>query len=296
MIENINLSELEKNQDLNKYFLTAKLENINESCTYYQGDFYLDSFNYYPITEDFKSFDELFVRVNKDSISHYHTETFYKKLKDKLNNIKVSREQIGEFIGRVEKQNAMLKGDMAKLLNKNNMDTLTYERQVEAKIAWSRIIRKKLAKSGGVDEENILVAESGSVVQLTTDGIDVVDSTDVSNVFVDGLTVSSGGDVTLRDRRHLSEDGVVVAVVNVDRHSGKCLTEPDIIFRGFVYPPEAEALLDRARNAVRSAIEQGDHPDPDPEYLQGKIRKVLGRQLYRETRRRPVILPIVTEV
>ena len=155
---------------------------------------------------------------------------------------------------------------------------------------------RRLAVQVGVDEENILVAESGSVVQLTADGIDVVDSIDVSNVFVDGLTVSSGGDVTLRDRRHLSEDGVVVAVVNVDRHSGKCLTEPDIIFRGFVYPPEAEALLDRARNAVRSAIEQGDHQDPDPEYIQGKIRKVLGRQLYRETRRRPVILPIVTEV
>ena len=155
---------------------------------------------------------------------------------------------------------------------------------------------RRLAVQVGVDEENILVAESGSVVHLTADGIDVVDSTDVSNVFVDGLTVSGGGDVTLRDRRHLSEDGVVVAVVNVDRHSGKCLAEPDIIFRGFVYPPEADALLDRVRNAVRSAIEQGDHPDPDPEYLQDKIRKVLGRQLYRETRRRPVILQIVTEV
>ena len=89
MIENINLADLEKNQDLNKYFFTAKLENINESCTYYQGDFYLDSFNYYPITEDFKSFDELFVRVNKNSIAHYHTEAFYKKIKEKLNKIKV---------------------------------------------------------------------------------------------------------------------------------------------------------------------------------------------------------------
>ncbi len=89
MIENINLSELEKNQDLNKFFSTAKLENINQSCTYYKGNFYLDSFNYYPITDDCKSFDELFVRINKNSISHYHTEAFYKQFKKKLNNIKV---------------------------------------------------------------------------------------------------------------------------------------------------------------------------------------------------------------
>ncbi len=92
MIENISLSDLEKNQDLNKYFLTAKLENINESCTYYKGNFFLDSFNYYPITEDFNSFDELFVRVNKNSISHYHTQAFYKKLKDRMNKIKVFRD------------------------------------------------------------------------------------------------------------------------------------------------------------------------------------------------------------
>ena len=73
----------------------------------------------------------------------------------KLKKIKVSRKQIDEFIGRVEKQNAMMKGDMAKLLNKNNMDTLTYERQIEAKIAWSRIIRNKLSKSNELNEENI---------------------------------------------------------------------------------------------------------------------------------------------
>ena len=92
MIENISLSDLQNNKDLNKYFLTAKLENINQNCNYYKGNFYLDSFNYYPITEDYKSFDELFVRVNKNSISHYHTEAFYKKLKDRLNKIKVFKD------------------------------------------------------------------------------------------------------------------------------------------------------------------------------------------------------------
>jgi len=73
----------------------------------------------------------------------------------KQKKINVSRKQIGEFIGQVEKKNGMLKGNMAKLLNKNNMDTLTFERQVEAKIAWGQIIRNKLAKSGDLDEENI---------------------------------------------------------------------------------------------------------------------------------------------
>ena len=73
----------------------------------------------------------------------------------KQKKINVSRKQIGEFIGQVEKQNQMLKGDMTKLLNKNNMDTLTYERQVEAKISWGQIIRNKLAKSSELDEENI---------------------------------------------------------------------------------------------------------------------------------------------
>ena len=92
MIENINLHELEKNQDLNQRFLTAKIASINESCAFYNGNFFLDSFNYYPITEDFKSFDELFLRIDKNSIAHYHSENFYKNLKIKLNDLKVFRD------------------------------------------------------------------------------------------------------------------------------------------------------------------------------------------------------------
>tara|TARA_Y100001970_G_C14219887_1_gene852014 strand:+ start:526 stop:1584 length:1059 start_codon:yes stop_codon:yes gene_type:complete len=92
MIENISLANLENNNDLNKLFLTAKLENINQSCTYFKGDFYLDSFNYYPITNDYKSFDELFVRTNKDSIQHYHSNIFFEKLKNNLNNLKVFKD------------------------------------------------------------------------------------------------------------------------------------------------------------------------------------------------------------
>ena len=155
---------------------------------------------------------------------------------------------------------------------------------------------RRLAESVGVDGEHIMMAESGAVIEVSQDDIDIVAQTDASNVFVDGLGVGDVGEVVLRDRRHLSEDGVVVVVVTVDRHTGKCLTEPDIISRGFVYAPESEDLLEAARERVRQTIDAGDHPDPETDYLQNKIRTNLGRHLFQKTRRRPVILPIVTEV
>ena len=156
---------------------------------------------------------------------------------------------------------------------------------------------RRLAERVGVDAEHVLVAESGAVVELSKDDISVVGETDVSNVYVDGLTVGEERDATLRDRRHLAEGGVVITVVNVDRHTGKCLTDPDIITRGFVYASDAqEELLKRARDTVRTVVETGDHQDSSPANLEKKIRNALGRRLFRETRRRPVILPIVTEV
>ena len=89
MIENISLSELEKNKKLNAFFETTTLNKVNQSCTFLKGNFYLDTYNYYPITEDHKSFDELFTRLNKNSITHYHSEEFYKNFKERLNNLKV---------------------------------------------------------------------------------------------------------------------------------------------------------------------------------------------------------------
>ena len=156
---------------------------------------------------------------------------------------------------------------------------------------------RRLAERVGVDAEHVLVAESGNIVELSADDISVVGQTDVSNVYLDGLTVGEESDATIRDRQHLAEGGLVITVVNVDRHTGQCLTDPDIITRGFVYASDAQdELLTRARDTVRSVVDTGDHADISPEHLQRKIRNALGRRLFRETRRRPVILPIVTEV
>ena len=89
MIENISLSNLENNQDLQKNFFTTNLDNINQRCTYLTGSFYLDSFNYYPITCDFKSFKQLFTRIDNNSVAHYHTEVFFNNLQNKLDKFRV---------------------------------------------------------------------------------------------------------------------------------------------------------------------------------------------------------------
>ncbi len=158
------------------------------------------------------------------------------------------------------------------------------------------VAHSRLAQGVGLDPEHILIAENGAIVEVSEDDFQIVGETEAGNVFVDGAGIGDVGSAVLRDRRHLSEDGVVVVVATVDRHTGKSLDEPDIISRGFVYAPEAEDLLDGARARVRRAIDEGDHPEPDLGYLQNKIRTTLGRHLFQATRRRPVILPIVTEV
>jgi len=89
MIENINLSNIENNQDLKKFFFTTNLDVLNERCTYLTGNFYLDSFNYYPITDDFKSFKQLFTRIDDNSVAHYHSEVFFNNLQKKLDKFKV---------------------------------------------------------------------------------------------------------------------------------------------------------------------------------------------------------------
>lgn len=154
----------------------------------------------------------------------------------------------------------------------------------------------RLAESVGLSRKNILMAENGAVIEVTRDRAAITDYVEAGMVFVDGLGVGDVGETVLRDRRHLSEDGVVVVVAAVDHHTGKSVGTPEIISRGFVYAPESEDLLERAREHVRQTIDRGDHPDPEVDYLQGKIRSSLGRHLFQKTRRRPVILPIVTEV
>ena len=154
-----------------------------------------------------------------------------------------------------------------------------------------------LAEGAGIPKENIIMANTGEVLRIDRKGITVEESITSGQVLVDGYGVGDVGSVVLRDRRHLSQDGIVVVVFTVDGYSDQLLSGPDIISRGFVYVKESEALISEARMAARRVIEKYEHYDyKDWSVIKSKIRDQVSNVLYKKTKRSPMVLPIVMEV
>jgi ribonuclease J len=153
----------------------------------------------------------------------------------------------------------------------------------------------RLAMEMGVPDDNVLLAEDGDVVELTDDGLEFVDSVPAGFLYVDGI-VGDVGHGVLRDRRVLADEGFVVVVVTVDAQSGECVATPEIITRGWVHAPEAEALLDEARDQVVAALgEAATEGTADVDALKRRVRQAVGRLVSERTRRRPMIVPVVVE-
>ena len=154
----------------------------------------------------------------------------------------------------------------------------------------------RLAMQMGVQRSNVLLAEDGDVVELTDGGIEFVEEVPAGFLYVDGI-VGDVGHGVLRDRRVLAEEGVVVVVVTVDVRTGEVVSGPEIITRGWVYAPEAEDLLEEAREAVRDSLkEAAAEGATDFETLRRHVRQATGRFVNERTKRRPMIVPIVMEV
>lgn len=155
----------------------------------------------------------------------------------------------------------------------------------------------RLAQDMGVASENVFIAEIGDVMEFTANSGRIAGRVPSGRIFVDGLGVGDVGNVVLRDRKQLSQDGILIAVITMDRDNGQVLAGPDIISRGFVYVRESEALMEEVRVKVKEALDrcqtQGNN---DWSFMKNQIRETLSRFLYERTKRRPMILPIITEV
>lgn len=157
------------------------------------------------------------------------------------------------------------------------------------------VAHAKLAEVMGVPPENVTVCEDGDVIELTDDGLSKVGRVPAGYLYVDGI-VGDVGQGVLRDRKVLAEEGVVVVVVTVDIESGKVLTGPEIITRGWVYAPEAEDLLDEACDTVAAAVEKELAAGMrDVENLERQVRRAAGKFVSDRTKRRPMIVPVVME-
>ena len=155
----------------------------------------------------------------------------------------------------------------------------------------------RIAEELGIPRENIFVLENGDVVEFDKKGARAKGRVTAGVVFVDGLGVGDIGDVVLRDRHQLSQDGIFIVVVTVDQHTGEIVAGPDIISRGFVYMKEAGELIDEARERVRVSFEESAKVEvTDWTVLRNHVRDVMSKFLYEKTRRRPMIMPIIMEV
>ena len=154
-----------------------------------------------------------------------------------------------------------------------------------------------LAVSMGMPEENILTGVNGSVIELTKKSAKSTGTVTAGKILVDGLGVGDVGNIVLRDRKHLSEDGLIVVVVAIDKKTAKTVSGPDIVSRGFVYVRESEDLMVGARKAVLKVLKECEAKKiTDWSTMKAKIKEGLRNYIYEKIKRNPMILPVIMDV
>lgn len=160
-----------------------------------------------------------------------------------------------------------------------------------------RKAQAKIAQELGIDKENIFLINSGDVLELDDDGARVNGKVHVGDVMVDGLGVGDVGNIVLRDRHILAEEGIIIVVLTLDGGSGQVLAGPDIVSRGFVYVRDAEDLMDDAQAVLNATMDHlMDKGVTDWGKIKQEIKDALGGFVWKETKRRPMIIPIIMEV
>ena len=155
----------------------------------------------------------------------------------------------------------------------------------------------KIAQELGISKENIFILHSGDVLELSEDQAQIIGKVPVGDILVDGLGVGDVGNIVLRDRQHLAEDGILIVVLGLDRASDELVCGPDIVSRGFVYVRESDELMDEARIVVNDAVGGClDRGIADWGKLKSSIKDALGDYVWKKTKRRPMILPIIMEI
>jgi len=155
----------------------------------------------------------------------------------------------------------------------------------------------KLAQSMGINKKNVFVMEIGQVLEITEDAAKLNGVVPSGKVLVDGLGVGDVGNIVLRDRKHLAQDGLIVVVITISGKTREIISGPDVISRGFVYMRESEDLIEKIKVCAKNSIEGCRAKNIyDWNTLKGNVKSSLGEFLYEKTKRKPMILPVIMEV
>ena len=155
----------------------------------------------------------------------------------------------------------------------------------------------QLAATMGIKKENILITSIGNVVELTANSIKTVETVPAGRVLVDGLGVGDVGSIVLRDRKHLAEDGIIIVAITMDSVTGEIVSGPDVVSRGFVYVKESEELMSDVTTVAEDTLERLYMQNVrDWNVIKNRVRDAVSKYLYEQTRRSPMVLPIIMEI
>ena len=157
--------------------------------------------------------------------------------------------------------------------------------------------QRNLAISMGIPKENVILMRSGDVIEIGDEGYRVADHVQAGGILVDGLGIGDAGNIVLRDRQNLAQNGIIIVVLTLEKYSNQLLAGPDIVSRGFVYVRESEDLMEEAQRIVDEAV-QGclEKHVSDWGKIKNIIRDSLSDFLWKKMKRNPMILPIIMEV
>lgn len=156
---------------------------------------------------------------------------------------------------------------------------------------------REIGKLMGVEPKNVLVAKNGEVIEITKRSMRATSSVPAGDVYIDGTGIGDVGSAVLRDRRHLAEDGIVMAIITLSSENGKPVADPEIITRGFVYVKEAEALMGELKRVVNESLSSCERQKQrDWAAIKGRVKSNISGYLYKTTRRSPMVLPVIIEV
>ncbi len=158
-------------------------------------------------------------------------------------------------------------------------------------------LHASLAETMGIPAKNIIVGDVGKVIELAQNSCRLNGTVPAGAVLIDGLGIGDVGNIVLRDRKHLAEDGIIIVVVTLSKGDGAILSGPDVLSRGFVYVRESVDLMDEAKIVARNALLKcADQGQTDWASLKGSLKSAMSDFVYKETKRKPMVLPVIMEV